>query len=312
MALFLRYLGRFWQITRSGGDEKPRSAKARKAEVGQRPMLPFATPAQCGFSFSPQGHWRQADLFARHARALLAAGFLALCGMSLPAQTPAAAAIDDALSFTVYAPADSPLWDQLYFLPAGKPPVKLAFLPNSRSAPLKLAGGPKPLVFGVERIDPETKQKTYVPVAETAWPEATAKVLVVFSTSAGTAPAVQLVALDDSLKAFPLRSVRFFNTTGVPLLGKVAAFEGPIPPGASPSHPYEVVSDNPLRVGTYPLGIAINDPQAGGRLLYQGSGEAWPFGRSFIVILPPRPGSNDLELRILVDTPRQPAAPPTA
>jgi hypothetical protein len=228
----------------------------------------------------------------------------------LPAQTPAALPAADALSFTVYAPIDSPLWEQLYFLPAGKPPVKLAFLPNSRSTPLKLTGGPKPLVFGVERIDPETKQKNYVPVAETAWPDATAKALVVFSATAGTAPQVQLVAFDDGLKAFPLRSVRFFNATPVPLLVKVAAYEGEIPPGISPARPYSVVSDNPLQVGTFVLGIAVNDPQAGGRLLYQGSGEAWPFARSLIVLIPPRPGSNDLELRMLVDTPRPPPAKP--
>ncbi|CAM2980187.1 hypothetical protein [Rariglobus hedericola] len=246
-------------------------------------------------------------LRVRHLILLVSALFI-LCGASLTAQPPAT---DTALVFTVYAPIDSPLWEQLYFLPAGKPPVKLAFLPNSRSVPIKLTGGPKPLVFGVERIDPETRQKTYVPVAETAWPEAAAKALVIFSTAAGTGPQVQLVAVDDGLKAFPLRSVRFFNATGVPLLVKVASFEGEVAPGISPARPYSVVSDNPLQVGTFPLGIAINDPQAGGRLLYQGSGEAWPFARSLIVMVPPRPGSTDLELRILVDTPRIPRQPTT-
>jgi hypothetical protein len=236
---------------------------------------------------------------------LLAAGFLLVCRAPLPAQTPAAPA-KDGLSFTVYSPNESPVLEQLYYLPAGKPPVKLAFQANSRSARIPLSGSPRPLVFGVERIDPDTQQKTYVPVAEAAWPDASAKVLVVFSTSGGTGPQVQITACDDGPKGFPLRSVRFFNATGVPLLGKVSSFEGEVPPGISPAHPYPVNSENPLQVGTFPLGIAINDPQAGGRLLYQGSGEAWPFGRSLIVIIPPRAGSNDLQLRILVDTPPPP------
>lgn len=187
-------------------------------------------------------------------------------------------------------------------IPSGKPTVKLAFQPNSRFKPIKFAGGPKPLCFGVERIDPETKQKNYVPVAETSWPVDTAKARVVFSASSGTTPQVQLVALDDGLASFPLRSVLFFNATGVSLLGKVASFEGAVPPGPSPAH-HPVNSENSLQLGTYPLGIAINALEAGGRLLFQCSGEAWPFGRSLIVILPPRPGSKDLELCILVDTP---------
>lgn len=237
--------------------------------------------------------------------ALLFAGLLLAAHALLPAQTPATPA-DNARSFTVYAPVDSPLWAQLYFLPVGKPPVKLAFLPNSRSVPLKLTGSPQPLVFGVERIDPETGQKTYVPVAETLWPESAAKALIVFMASAGPGPQARLVAVDDGPKSFPLRSVRFFNATPLTLLVKVSAFEGEVPPGASPAHPYSVISENPLHVGTFPLGIAINDPQAGGRLLYQGSGEAWPFARSMIVMMPPRPGSTDLELRILVDSPPPP------
>ncbi|HEY9250516.1 MAG TPA: hypothetical protein VIO38_15360 [Rariglobus sp.] len=239
---------------------------------------------------------------------LLASGFLLVCGTHLSAQTPAAPT-KDGLSFTVYSPNESTVLDQLYYLPAGRPPVKLAFQANSRSARLPLSGAPQPLVFGVERIDPATHKKIYVPVAETAWPEASAKALVVFTVPGGSGPQVRITAVDDGPKGFPLRSVRFFNATGVPLLGKVASFEGEVPPGISPAHPYPVNSENPLQIGTFPLGIAINDPQAGGRLLYQGSGEAWPFGRSLIVIIPPRPGSSDLQLRILVDTPPPPPNP---
>ncbi|MFA6286650.1 MAG: hypothetical protein WC661_04630 [Opitutaceae bacterium] len=233
---------------------------------------------------------------------LLAFGLITLCQAPLPAQT-SAAPTKDGLAFTVYAPNESSIWDQLYYLQGAKPPVKLAFFSNGRSAPIKLSGAPKPLVFGVERVDPDTQQKTYVPVVEVAWPESTAKALVLFTASDGASPQVQAVAVNDGPKGFPLRSARLFNATGVPLLGKVAAFQGAVPPGISPAYPYEVKSEDPTKISTVPFAIAIQNPEAGARLLYDGSGDAWPFARSLIVILPPRPGSKDLELRILVDSP---------
>lgn len=240
----------------------------------------------------------------RHLK-LLAAGLLLFCQVPLPAQTPATPA-KDGLSFTVYAPTESPIWDQLYYLQGAKSAGKLVFFSNGRSAPIKLSGAPKTLVFGVERIDPGTRQKTYVPVAEAAWPESTAKALVLFTASGGANPQVQAVAVNDGPKVFPLRSARLFNATGVPLLGKVAAFQGAVPPGISPAYPYEVRSEDPTKISTVPFAIAIQTTESGARLLYDGSGDAWPFARSLIVILPPRPGAKDLELRILVDSPPPP------
>lgn len=237
---------------------------------------------------------------------LLATGLLLFWQVPLPAQpTPPGTAKDDR-SFTVYAPVESPAWDNLYYLQGSKPPVKLAFQKNRRSAPINLSGAPKPLIFGVERIDPVSQKKSYVPVAEAAWPESTAKTLVVFTVPAGGSPKVQAVAVDDGLKAFPLRSVRFFNATGATLLGKAADFQGEVPPGISPAYPYPVKSEDFSIVGVFPLAFGINDPKEGTRLLYTGQGDAWPLGRSLIILRPLVPNATDLRLDVLVDAP-----PPT-
>ena len=233
---------------------------------------------------------------------VLAAGLLLSLPAPLRAQTSAVTPKDDR-SFTVYAPVPSPTWDKLYYLAGAKDPVKLVFQNNRRSTPFKITGTPKPLVFVVENFDPITQKKTYVPVAETAWPESAITTLVVFTVSGGTSPQVQAAAIDDGLKAFPLRSVRFFNTTGVPLLGKAAAFQGEVPPEISPAHAYPVTSENPDIVGVFPLALAINDPKEGARLLYTGNADAWPFARSLVFILPPSQGSADLRLNVLVDAP---------
>jgi hypothetical protein len=233
---------------------------------------------------------------------LLAVGLLSVWQVPLLAQTTSLVSTDTR-SFTVYAPVASPAWDRLYYQDGAKPPVKLTFQNNRRSVPIKTAGAPKPLVFVVESIDPATHKKTYVPVAEAAWPEAASKSLVVFTVAGGASPQVRALAVDDGLTAFPLRSVRFFNTMGVTLLGKAANFQGEVPSGISPSHAYPVASEDPNIAGVFPLALAINDSKQGVRLLYSGNGDAWPLGRSIIFVLPPAPNSTDIRLRVLVDNP---------
>jgi hypothetical protein len=234
----------------------------------------------------------------RHLTLLL---FL-LPGAYLPAQISSARA-PTGLSFTVYSPDESPVLNQLYYLQGPKAPLKLTFETNRRSASISLPGGPKPLVFGVERLDPVTQQKIYIPVAEAVWPETATQVLVVFTVPEKTTPQIQANASDDGPNAFPLRTVRFFNATGVGLLGKIAAFEGEILSGISPAYSYPVTSENPLQIGTFPLALALNDSTEGARLLFNGTGEAWPLSRSLMFILPPAKGSNDVQLRVLVDSP---------
>jgi hypothetical protein len=236
---------------------------------------------------------------------LLAVGLLSVWQDPLRGQTTAPASKEDR-SFTVYAPVASPAWNKLFYLAGAQEPVKLSFQNNHRSALINPSGAPKPLVFAVESIDPATQKKTYVPVAEAAWPEAASKALVVFTVAGGAHPQVQAVAVDDGLKAFPLRCVRFFNTTGATLLGKAANFQGEVPPGISPGYPYPVLSENPDIVGIFPLAFAINHPEEGAKLLFNGTGDAWPLGRSLVFILPPSQGSADLRLNVLVDAPHSP------
>jgi hypothetical protein len=232
-------------------------------------------------------------------------GWLLLPQLVLQAQTDAP---KEPPAFTVYAPVASPAWTQLFYLPAQKDPVKLAFRTNGRSAVVKVTTTTRPLVFGVEKIDPATQKKNYVPLAEVAWPDAaTTKALLVFSLEPSAAgPQLRVQALDDGLAAFPLRTVRIFNATGRTLLAKVGAFEGEAPAGISAPHAYSVASEDPNRVGSFPLALAINDPQAGPKLLHNGYGEAWPFGRSLVFVLPPTEAGAGVRIRTLVDAPPVP------
>lgn len=211
-------------------------------------------------------------------------------------------------TFTVYAVDESPAWDKLYYLPSPKESVKLVFQSNNRSAVLKASGPAKPLVFGVEQIDPVTQHKTYLPVAETAWPTSATKVLAVFAVATGPKgeKQVRVQAFDDGPKAFPLRTVRIFNATGVPLLAKVAGYEGAVPAGMSPAYAYPVVSEDPNRVGSYPLAFAVSDAQAEMKLLHRSYGEAWPLGRSLVFVLLPKKGETVVQVRTLVDAPPAP------
>jgi hypothetical protein len=236
----------------------------------------------------------------------LGALLLSVALVGLHAQTNVAP--KESPTFTVYAPGDASAWGALFYLPAKQEPVKLGFRGNSRSAVLKVASTTQPLVFGVEKTDPTTQQKTYMPVATVAWPDAaTVKALLVFAVETGaTGPQLRVLALDDGITAFPLRTVRIFNATGRPLMAKVAGFEGEAPVGVSSPHPYPVVSDDPNQVGSFPLAFAINDPQAGAKLLHSGYGEAWPFGRSLVFVLPPKKTGAGVQLRTLVDAPPVP------
>ncbi|MFA6959617.1 MAG: hypothetical protein WC205_02580 [Opitutaceae bacterium] len=221
---------------------------------------------------------------------------------TLPGQTGDGKAPPPA--FTVCALDDSPLWTQLYYLPAPpKPPVKLGALGNRRSAPVKITGNALPLVFGVERVDPETQKPIYVPVVEVAWPGDARNALVILVPGT-TQTSPRALAIDDGQKAFPLRSVRVFNATGATFLARIAEFQGELPPGVSPAHPYKIASETDLtQVGAFPLALAVNDSQRAPRVVYNSYADAWPLGRSLLHILPPAPGSDTLRIGALVDAP---------
>lgn len=207
-------------------------------------------------------------------------------------------------AFTVCALDDSPFWTQLHYLPAPpRLPVKLGALGNRRSAPVKVTDLARLLVFGVERIDPETQKPIYVPMVEVAWPGGAHNALVILFPGAGD-PRPRALAIDDGLKAFPLRSVRVLNATGATFLARISGFQGELPPGVSPAHPYKIISETDLaQVGAFPLALAIDDPQAGPRVVYNSYADAWPLGRSLLHILPPAPGSDTLRIGALVDAP---------
>lgn len=239
----------------------------------------------------------------RHLTRIIAlALLLPLHALVLPGQVPPAPKTP---AFTVFALDESPLWNELRLLPAAKPSVKLTFQGNRRSLPVKVADTTGPLVFGIERVDPATGQTLRIPVVETAWPADATQALVIFISGAepGTARATMI---DDGLAVFPLRSARVFNATTATLLMRIGDHQGELPPGVSPAHPYQVRSETDFtQVGVFTFALGIKD--AGGpRRLYETHVDAWPLGRSMLFILPPPPGSGELQIRALVDTPRPP------
>jgi len=209
--------------------------------------------------------------------------------------------------FTVCALDESPLWAQLYYLPAApKPPVKLGSLGNRRSAAVKVDDISRPLVFGVERIDPETQKPAYIPVIEVVWPGGARNTLVILLPGTRE-PRPRALAIDDGLEAFPLRSVRVLNATGSTFLARVSEFQGELPPGVSPAYFYKVASETDFtQVGAFPLALAVNNPQGSPRVIYNSYADAWPLGRSLIEILPSGAGSDEVRIDALVDAPAPP------
>lgn len=243
---------------------------------------------------------------AHRVRSLIFAVLAFVVGAGLPLNLTAQDGQSKSATFTVYALGNSPAWKNLHYIGPRKEPVKLVFRAGGRSAALTVEDTSRPLVFVREQVDPATQKKSYLPVAESAWPGAKVqRALLVFAQQpgAGDDAAVRVLAMDDGLAAFPLRTVRVFNASGQNLLGKVAAWEGAVPPGLSGPWPYPVKSEDVNQVGSFPFALAIDAPSTGPRLAHRAQAEAWPLGRLLVFVLPAKSEGGRLVVRMIADAP---------
>lgn len=232
-----------------------------------------------------------ADL-RRHLTTLLAGATIVLS--ALFAREAAAATP----TFQIVALGDFEARAQLHFLrsPTDAVPVSAPVL--RRSALLEARSADTPVILALKQADPATGATVYRPVAQVAWPAGAPDRALVFVATDATG-AVRATAIDDSLKTFPAGTLRVINFSGETLLGRLGGFEGDIPPGPRPAVPYPDVDSPAGTTGRFRVGIARRDEDGGAKLVFNGWTEAWPNGRTLLLI---RPEGTRLQVRTIVET----------
>lgn len=234
------------------------------------------------------------DQLRRHLnRLLIAAAGLLLVACGLSAQTTATGTV---LQFV--ALADFPGRDQLHYLRSATDAVAVAIPVMQRSEALKPKSIASPIILALKKTDPTTGAVAYEPVAQVDWPAgAQDRALVFIAPAAGGR--VGAVAVDDSLKTFPSRTLRAVNFSGLSLVGKFGSFQGTIPPGVSPAVPFPKVDAPAGVIGRFRVGVARQDDSGNVKLVYNGWADAWPSARTLLII---RQEGDRVQVRTLVET----------
>lgn len=180
--------------------------------------------------------------------------------------------------------------------------VELKFQANSRSAPV-IADG-KTIKIAKRKVNPETKEIVFQPVAEVAWPTGkTARILLLGTTD--QSGQLHIMALDDSVEAFPIHSIRVINATGVELAAQVNDFKGDLQRGISNPVKYpdmEKITDRMLI--RYPFALALKNPDGAYKVISSGKLEAAKNTRSLIIIRPPATeSSTKVRTQVIMDRP---------
>lgn len=221
------------------------------------------------------------------------------------AQQPRTGA-DAARTFQALAISPSPVLAELFYMRGPNEGVPLD-VSTHRLSPTPMVAGSGPLVLAVKRADAQGKQ-TFVPVAQAEWPQGggvNRALLFVAVNGSGRDTKVQVIAMDNSLAAFPMRSVRVINLSGRPLLGQYGDFRGELPTGPAKAVAYPAVKP-PTNGGVGRFPVAIGQRAAQGesmKVLFNGWTEAWPEARTLLLVVP---GANPErpQVRFLVDAPR--------
>lgn len=221
------------------------------------------------------------------------------------------AGAEAARTFHALAVSPSPVLAELFYMRGPNDGVPLD-VSTHRLSPAPMVAGPGPLVLAVKRADAQGKQ-AFVPVAQAEWPQAGGvdRVLLLVAVSgSGRDTKVQAIAVDNSLAAFPMRSVRVINLSGRPLLGQYGDFRGELPAGPGKAVAYPAVKPAANGgVGRFPVAIGQRAAQGESmKILFNGWTEAWPEARTLVLVVP---GANAErpQVRFLVDTPRKEKSP---
>lgn len=229
---------------------------------------------------------------------LLIAGALGLVS------THAAQPGKQAPSFALVALADFPGRDQLYHLRSDTDaePVEIAVL--QRAQPIEAKSTSGNIVLGARQTDAATGRTTYRPVVQVAWPAGAPDRVIVF-LAPGADGRLAAVAIDDSLRTFPARTLRVINFSGETLVGKFGGFQGTITPGPQGAVAYPAVEAPAGTTGRFRVGIGREDAAGNAKLVFNGWTEAWPNGRTLLLI---RKEGTRIQVRSLVETLSEPQA----
>jgi hypothetical protein len=211
----------------------------------------------------------------------------------------------------VLAISESVPVEGLFYLKTPKEGVALA-LPRGRfSAPFVPFSHTQPLTFGVKGTAAEGAPSFRV-LTQAKWPEGDSEEVAVFLAATGEGPNFHLnaIAVDNSLRVFPPRSIRVMNFTGQKLFYQVDTVRGELPPGPARAVPYPEVKTEPGRIGRFRVGLGRMDAQGSPQILFSGWADALPQARTLIVVTPPPPGSDKPEVKFLVDNLPRPPKPP--
>ncbi len=232
-----------------------------------------------------------ADL-RRHLTTLLAGATILLSALF------ARDAIAAAPSFQLVALGDFEARAQLHYLRSATDAVPLSAPVLRRSASVDTRSVGAPITLALKQADPATGATVYRPVAEVAWPAGAPDRALVFVATDATG-AIRATAIDDSLKVLPVGTLRVVNFSGETLLGRIGAFEGDIPPGPRPAVTYPDIDAPAGTTGRFRVGIARRDEAGDAKLVFNGWTEAWPNGRTLLLI---RPEGTRLQVRTIVET----------
>lgn len=232
-----------------------------------------------------------ADL-RRHLTTLLAGAAILISALLA---RDAAAAVP---TFQIVALGDFEARAQLHYLRSPTDAVPLSAPVLRRSASFEARTADAPVILALKQADPATGATVYRPVAQVSWPAGAPDRALVFVATDATG-AIRATAIDDSLKVFPVGTLRVVNFSGETLLGRFGGFEGDIPPGARAAAPYPDIDAPAGTTGRFRVGIARRDDAGNAKLVFNGWTEAWPNGRTLLLI---RPEGTRLQVRTLVET----------
>lgn len=171
--------------------------------------------------------------------------------------------------------------DEALFYRDGENYMPLELFPGTRSAPMPLRN---PGVFSLFVAEEADEKTTYREVGRSSLIPGTRKLLFLLDEVSGTSELkLRIVAIDDSLDAFPAGSFRFFNLTSMRLQVKLAGQVSGIDAGKE-----EVVRSHVDENGAF-VPFLIGDPK--GKVIFETRLFGQPTGREMVFIgKPAKPG----------------------
>lgn len=185
--------------------------------------------------------------------------------------------------------------------------VPLSPARQRRSPPLGRPGAGAYVDFVFRSTDPTTGKPVDTPLARAAWPAGASRALfVLVPRAAAPGPgALEVLACDDGLEAFPPESVRVFNATRATFQGVLGAERMIFAPGASaPVRSTAFIPpDEDAPDPGMPVGLALAEP-GGLRPLHAARMSVAPRARVLVVVSPPKnAGSSRVQVRAVHEVP---------